>query len=176
MNTDDELIIPLGKTKIVLAGLAAGAFVAFGVWLVTIAGAMPGSGPFVLEAVGIAAVAFFGLVLIYASRKLLDNSPGLIINSKGILDNSSGMAAELIPWNEITHFSVKSVRYQRLLTVHVRDPERYLNKGNFWRRTSSKTNYKYCGSPVLISVTGLKTNIDELLTAVQAYFARYGGA
>lgn len=176
MNTDNELVIPLSKTKIVLIAFGAMVFVALGNWLIIIAGGNPRFSSDFITVVGVVAVAFFGLVFLFASKKLLDKSPGLVINSDGIVDNSSGVAAGLIPWKEITKLSVTTVQSQRFLTVHVHNPESYLDRGNWLKRIANKANYKLYGSPVQISANGLKTNFDELLEIIEQQFKKYGNS
>jgi hypothetical protein len=167
MDTDEEIIIPLSKLKLLLGLSGSICFVLLGGWLFTIV-------DFFIKAVALIAIVFFGVVAIYISKKLFDNSPGLIINSKGIFDNSSGVAVGLIPWDQITGFSVSSIQSQRFLTVHVRYPENYLNKGNFMQRMAIKANANFYDSPVHISPNSLKINFDELVIVIHQYFEKYG--
>lgn len=173
MDTDQELIIPLSKTKMILTLLGSIAFVVLGGWLLIYASNGAEFIPFFVQAVGVSAIVFFGIVAIFASKKLFDKSPGLIINAKGIFDNSSGVSVGLITWDQITGFSVSTVESQRFLTIHVHNPEAYLNRGNFLQRIAIKANSKFYGSPVQLSSNSLQTNFDELLKTIQQYHERY---
>lgn len=174
MNTSEELAIPLSKTKLVMITLGCGGFVALGIWLFIVPDQFDLSHPLWIRAVGISSIVVFGLVFLYASKKLFDNSPGLVFNSNGIIDNSSGIAAGLIPWDEITNFSITSVYRQRFLTIHVRNPDHYLGNGNFLRRMANKANLKFYGSPIQISANSVTINFDELVSICQEYFDKYG--
>lgn len=167
MNTNEEMTVPLSKTKLLFILLGAIGFVCLSGWLFTFA-------EFFIKTVAIIAIAFFGVVAIFVLKKLFDNSPGLIINSQGIFDNSSGVAVGLIPWDQITGFSVSSIQSQRILTIHVRHPEDYLNKGNFMKRMAIRANARFYDSPVQLSSNALKMNFDELITAIHQYFEKYG--
>lgn len=154
--------------------LGALTFVALGIWLFTISNEVPGRNPLFVKLASIAATAFFGLAAVVVLKKLFDNSPGLIINSKGIFDNAGGTSAGLIPWDQMTDFSILVIRGQQILAIYVRDPKPYLDKGNFLRRVANKANYKYYGTPVCISSNGLKTNFNELVKNIERYFERHG--
>lgn len=174
-DTYEDLVIPLGKTKIVLTVLGAFAFVVIGGWLVVLADAEPFPKRVLVKAVGIAGIAFFGLVFIFAFKKAFDRSPGMIVSSKGIFDNSSVMAHRfLVPWDQITGFSIVAIQGQRFLTVHILNPERYMNDPRFLHRIAIRANNKYFGSPVQLAANGLKTDFDEMVAVIERYFARYG--
>jgi hypothetical protein len=56
----------------------------------------------VLRAVAVIGAGFAGLCACYASIKVFDRRPGLVIDKEGIVDNSSGVAVGRVPWHEIT--------------------------------------------------------------------------
>jgi hypothetical protein len=166
MTKEEQIEIPLSKTKIILTFFGSLVFVGLGIWFLT---NPPKSNhwlfgnPTVIFIAGIASVIFFGLVAITIFRKFSDKKPGLTINRQGIIDNSSGVSAGLIPWTDIQEIKISQVMSQKFLMFIVRNPEDYLEKvTNPLKRKAMKMNYKTYGSPISISSNALQTNFDDL--------------
>ena len=185
MQTADETIIELSKTKLVLLVLGSCAFVAAGAWLLSFNAAEIRHGrsfgffynnPLVVYGAGLAAILFFGLCGLYGLKKLFDKKPGLVLNSSGIVDNASGVAAGFIPWSEVTGASIYEIQKQKMLIVGVRSPQRYLDRGGALKRAFNKANSKMVGSPVAISAAALKIDFAELVALFNRYHQKYGGA
>jgi hypothetical protein len=94
------------------------------------------------------AAGFFGLCALYGFIKLFDRAPGLVFDHEGIIDNSSGAVAGRVSWSEIRDIKAMTISGQRFLAFIVRDPERYLGKGNIVSRVFVKLNYKRYGTPL----------------------------
>jgi hypothetical protein len=58
---------------------------------------------------GCIAIVFFGFVGFLLLKKLIDNTPGLIISENGITDNSSGVPAGFIPWSDIVALAIERI-------------------------------------------------------------------
>ncbi len=166
MTNEEQIEIPLSRTKMILTFLGSLLFVGLGLWLLI---NPPKSNhwlfesPAVIFITGIASVIFFGLVAVTIFRKFLDNKPGLIISQHGITDNSSGVSAGLISWTDIQEIRKINVMTQKFLMVIVRNPEDYLDKvSNPLKRNAMKINYKKYGSPISISSNALQTNFEGL--------------
>ncbi|MGB5981182.1 MAG: STM3941 family protein [Nonlabens sp.] len=166
MNEENQIEIPLSKSKMIVIIIGSLAFVGLGLWFLTVPPQMNNSflaNPTVILVVSIISILFFGLISITVFRKLLDNKPGLIINSQGITDNSSGVSAGLIPWEDIVGIETTQVRSQRFLMIMVKNPEYYLDKvSNPIKRNTMRMNHRFYGSPISISATALQTNFNEL--------------
>lgn len=166
MTKEEQIEIPLSKTKITLTFLGSLVFVGFGLWVVinpprTNVGLF--SNATVIFVAGLASVLFFGLVAVTIFRKFLDNKPGLTISAEGIRDNSSGVSAGLIPWADIQEIKISQVMNQRFLMFIVSNPQYYLDKEkNLLKRNAMKLNYKSYGSPISISSNALQTNFQDL--------------
>ena len=169
MNGEKELVIPLSKLRILFIVVGAGLFTALGVTLLFFADSHSIPNPFFVRILAVALLLFFGVALIFGIRKLFDSAPGLVMNRQGILDNAGGGAARLIPWNEITKISVTKIHYQKVVTIHVRQPEHFMKKGHWLSRLINHANYKFFGSPIHISSNSLKTNFDELIETIALY-------
>jgi hypothetical protein len=175
MSQDSEaLVIPLSKGKIFLLTFGAVAFVALGVWLYLNADHISRGNPLYVRGVAAACVLFFGLCGAYASRKLFDSAPGLVIDTAGIVDNSSSISAGRIPWSDIEGFKVRTIKRQRFLTIEVRNPEKYLQRVSGLRRLLVAINARYFGSPIQITANTLAIGFDDLLKYITEARAKYG--
>lgn len=185
MESNDETIIELSSTKLVLTFLGSCAFVAAGGWMLSFDEAEIRTGrsfgflfsePWVVYGVGLASVVFFGACALYASVKLLDQRPGLVLNSTGFVDNASGVAAGFIPWSEVLGAGIYEVQGQKMLIVGLRDPQKYIDRGNALKRLLNKGSYKMMGSPVAVSSVALKIDFKELVSLFERYHRKYGVA
>jgi hypothetical protein len=184
METTDETIIEQSKKKLVLIILGSLALVAAGAWMLSLDADEIRSGrsfnfffrsPAVVYGFGGAGVICFGLSAAYAFKKMFDKRPGLVLNSSGFIDNASGIAAGFIPWTEVTGAGVYEIQGQKMLTVGLRDPQKYIDRGSALKRALNKANSGMVGSPVSISSVALKINFAELVSLFERYHRKYGG-
>ena len=169
MSTAEQRIeIPISKAKIVLMLTGALAFVALGLWFVISPPAIQTFQwitPATIKIVGYVSIIFFGLCAFFCIRKLSDKNPGLIIDEKGLIDNSSGLSAGPILWSDIENLSVIEIHGQKLIMLHVKNPQHYIDRHtNLLKRKGMELNNKMYGTPLSISSNGLKTSFDYLLT------------
>lgn len=148
--------------------LGALAFVAIGLWFViappTIENSYWGN-PVKLAIAGYASILFFGLCAFYLIRKLPDTKPGLIIDHEGLTDNSSGLSAGRVLWSDIVNLSVIQIHKQKLIMLHVKNPQEYIGRQtSLFKRKSMELNYKMYGTPLSITANGLQTSFEDLLT------------
>jgi hypothetical protein len=183
MEPTDETIIELSRMKLVLTFLGSCAFVAAGAWMLSVDAAEIRSGrsfnfffrePWVVYGFGLAAVLFFGATALYASVKLLDKRPGLVLNSSGFVDNASGVAAGFVPWSEVLGAGTYEVQGQKMLIIGLRDPQKYVDRGNAVKRLLNKGSYKMTGSPVAVSSAALRIDFKELVSLFERYHRKYG--
>ena len=163
----ERIEIPLNKSKLVMMLVGSLAFIAIGCWFVInppeIKNAFWGN-PTRLAVLGYAAIVFFGIVAFVLIRKLPDNKPGLIIDETGLTDNSGGLSAGHINWSDIEDVSVMEIQRQRMIMIHVRNPQEYIERQrNLFKRKGMQMNHKMYGTPISISANGLKTSFDELM-------------
>lgn len=172
-NTTDAIIIPLSKTKGILLLFGAIAFVAMSIWMWPSADSQTRFNPLEMKVVAVAGVSFFGLCALYGFYKIFDMRPGLIIDAQGILDNSSAIAAGQIRWDEITGWHVSEIAGQRMVTIEVVDPQRFVDRGNFISRKLNSANTKMTGSPINISSVSLRIGFDELVQTLNEAFEKH---
>jgi hypothetical protein len=178
VGADDELVIELSKSKVILMILGSFAFVAAGYWLFSMDAAAIVKeihrNPLFVHSVGIVSMVFFSLTGIIGIRKLFDKKPGLVLNSAGIIDNSSGLAAGFIPWSKITGGEIYEIRRQKMLIIKVRNPEEFIQRGNVLRQAMVRMGSKMSGSPIAITSNTLKIDFPKLLSTFEQYHRKYG--
>jgi hypothetical protein len=178
----DETIIHRSKKKMILIIFGSLAFVGIGIWILTWNAADISAGrsyrlfmnsPAFAYTLGVLAIIFFGGLSVFVAKKLFDKNPGLVLNSEGIVDNASIASPGFIPWSEITGISVFEMNKQKTLIVHLTDPKKYADQGNFLLRKLNQANTKFSGSPIYISATTLDIKFDELLDLFDQYLQKY---
>jgi hypothetical protein len=179
MDSRDETVIKLSKKKLMLLLLGASAFVAAGIWMLSLDDATIQSrrslnDPVFVHGLGLASIVFFGICGLYALKKLFDKKPGLIFNSYGIVNNASSVSAGFIPWSEILGATIFEVQKQKLLIIHVRYPQEYIAHSNPLKQALNRANYKMVGSPISISPVGLEITFSELVALFDGYLRKYG--
>jgi hypothetical protein len=183
MDSSDEKIIALSKTKIVLAILGTGTFVAIGAWFLLLDDEIIRTSssyrllfnePMYARGLGIAAIVIFGALELFFIKKLFDKKPGLVFNNSGIIDNASAVAAGFIPWSEITGYDIFEMPQQKMLIIMVSEPQKYVERGNAVKQKLNQANFKMCGSPISISANALEVNFPELISTFQQYQQKYG--
>jgi len=173
LETDETLVIPLSRTKIVALLVGAIALVGLSLWLWTVADGHSRFHPLLMKATSVAGVAFFGLCALYTCVKIFDRKPGLVIDKEGIEDNSSAVAAGRIPWHQIVGIRLGEIHRQRFLIIDVVDPRPYLDRCGFFKRMLISESLNMTGSPISISSNTLDISFDDLQRALVAGFQRY---
>ena len=160
--------IPLSRTKLILASFGSLIFVGLGFLFVIKPERFVSPfmrTPALIFIGGLASIIFFGLCLFFITKKLGDNSPGLVISEEGIFDNSSGVSAGQIKWTDIEDISVIEIHRQKLIMLHVTNPQDYIDKQTSgFKRKIMQVNYKMYGTPLSITSNGLKISFSELLS------------
>lgn len=176
----EEKVIELSKTKILLFILVAIGAVALGVWLLTLDADVIRSqrkynDPLFVRIMGVALVALFSIFGAILMKKYFDKKPGLTINSQGIVDNSSGDAVGMVLWTDVVGLKHTKISGQKMLSIEVSNPEKYISRGNLLQKATRRANNKLVGTPVNISANSLKINYDELVGLIgQSYIDNTG--
>lgn len=182
MTETNKIEIPLSRTKLTKLLFFSVLFLAGGLWMIVTNPQTSNpvfNSPIVkgLASYGSTIMGLFGIY--FFSRKLFDKKPGLILSEQGIYDNVSAFKFGLIPWSDISQVYERSVQAsiaskQHFITIGLVDPDKYISREtNFLKKKLLQANAKSYGSPIHISVNGLKTNHNELLQLVHSYFEKY---
>lgn len=163
---NDVIEIPLSKVKIVLYFIGALIFVLLGI-LYTIDPlafiSFRHQNETLIRIAGIASVIFFGMCLVFISRKLLDKKVGLRIDKDGIHDNSNVHRIGLIEWSDVTGFKMLQIASVKMLVVMTNEPSKYIERANNgMAKRAMKSNFNHLGSPLTINSGSLKIKFDDL--------------
>ena len=122
------------------------------------------------DAVFIAAIVFFGFGVWICLKTILSTKPAVSISEKGICDNVSfGM----IEWEDVAGFRKVRIQKQDYILILLENPEKYIEKFNFFKQKRLSLNLKQYGTPVMIHTGNLKINQKELLNMVRKEWAEY---
>jgi hypothetical protein len=180
--SQDETIIEFSPAKTALGILGCVAFIVAGIWMLTLDPAQVASGksfrlffnsPLFARVLGVVAIVVFGGLAIWLAKRIFSTDGGIVLNSEGITDHASSAAAGFIPWNEIAGMSVFEMSGQKMLILHVTDPQKYIEQGSGLKRKLNSSNYNMCGSPISFSTKTLKANFDELQYTFERYLQKY---
>ncbi len=172
----DNIEIPLSRIKLFFIILGCLLFVALGVFILLNAENMQTrktENPFVMTAIAVIAILFFGAILISVFKKLFENRMGMIINDKGIWDNSNGVSIGLIEWKDIQNIRKSQVMLTKFLLIDVKNPEKYLNNaGSKFKASIMRRNMQTYGTPISISSGGLKWGFRKIESTIIREFKR----
>lgn len=172
----DKIEIQLSKTKILLLLIGATVFVVLGTLFIMNPEQFKSPifrNPETIRIAGIAAVAFFGLYLVFIVKKLFDNKIGLTIDQNGITDNSNATSVGLIEWDDITDIGTVQVASTKILMLETDKPEKYIERArNGISKRAMKANYKMYGSPLSIISNSLKIKYEELERMIREEFEK----
>jgi len=162
----DKIEIQLSKTKILLLLIGATVFVVLGTLFIMNPEQFKSPifrNPETIRIAGIAAVAFFGLCLVFIAKKLFDSKVGLTIDQNGITDNSNATSVGLIEWEDIIDIGTVQIASTKILMLQTDKPENYIERAkNGISKRAMKANNKMYGSPLSIISNSLKIKYDDL--------------
>jgi hypothetical protein len=178
MELIDEKIIRMSRTAMAFVTILGFVFVAFGYWMFQtdayqLSKMRHHNDPFTTHVFGILSIALGISLAVFSIKAIVDNKPGLILNSKGILKNPNSPTARLIPWNEIVSFGVVEYRSDTRLVVSVKYPGKYNGVGGGFDQRIKGAEARRFGSPVTISATFLKIDVEELENLCNSYLEKY---
>ncbi|MCP4142860.1 MAG: hypothetical protein GY755_21670 [Chloroflexi bacterium] len=176
MNTEQELVFPLNKSKIILRMVLQVAFFIGFSFLFKNSVAHP-KGDLFLMILSPAMMVFWASIFFVYLTALLGKEPGLIINPNEIINNTTGVSAEKISWNNIAKTYVTYVgKYGsvRFLTIEVYDFEQYLGQGNILSRTFKWVHHAFFRSSIHLSADTIDISFEEMVETIKRYHKKYG--
>ena len=118
----------------------------------------------------IVVIIFFGFTALIYLKMILSTKPVISISEKGICDN---VFFGLIEWENVAGFrKVKIQKYDYILIL-LENPEKYIEKFNFFKQKWLSLNLKQYGTPVMIHIGNLKIDQEELLNIARKEWAEY---
>ena len=122
------------------------------------------------DVIFIVVIIFFGFTALIYLKIILSTKPTLSISEKGICDN---VFFGLIEWEDVAGFRKLRVQKQDYILILLENPEKYIEKFNFFKQKWLNFNLKQYGTPVMIHTENLKIDQEELLNIVQKEWAEY---
>ena len=150
--------------RLALFFVLALAFVAGGAWVAGLFGPAPRPGR---EWVGWIAMAFFGLGAIVILGRFFDGNDQIVVDDRGLYWRQ--WSTDLIPWSQIVDVREASVRNQRFLCIHLRDPERYSAMTLLGKLGMSSKAMGF--GDIAINAVGTDKSFDALKDAVLAHWS-----
>ena len=178
-KTSEETIVYLNKLSTVVSTLLSVMFVLGGIWLLTLDPQLIENksaftnffnSPLLVYTASIIAILFFGGCCIYGIRRCLDTTPGLVISSKGIFDNSNAVSLGFIHWEDIIGIQENRFFMLRQLSLLVKNPEKYILRGNIFQRLIHRCNLTMLDTPIHIGTSQLQIKHKNLIKVIRRYF------
>lgn len=154
-------------------------FVLLGGWMIF--SGIRGEEPLLIAVVGLAAVLFFGLTLLFFLYHLVKRQPTLRVDEEGLLDTSSLVAGGLIAWGEISELKLYTYHGQTFIGINLHDADAYLARQSGLKRLLMRVNKGLVQAHVNIAQPGIATPLHVLYEEVkrrweQATYAAEGKA
>jgi len=118
-------------------------------------------------------VAFFGLCLGGILSQLFKHGPTVVIDELGVFDRRLRIGR--IPWEDIASVSIAQVRRRRLISLWLRNEERYLPQDSAVVRRLAAASRAAGVSPFSISFMGLTPGLDEAYARLRARLPERAG-
>lgn len=171
---NDQIEIPLSKTKLWLLNIGSILFVLISIWMLIANVGFHRYNPIVVKLAAIAGILFFGATSFFGFKKLFDKKFGLIINEEGILDNTSGISVGLIKWDDIVDIQINQVMTNKFISIYVKNQDEYIAKAkNKMMARIMKSNIRMVGTPISISSNTLSYNFNNLKELIFSSFDKY---
>ena len=152
------------KKKALLGFFLSAMFVVLVIWMILEAENIKTPflrNPLLIRMVGISGVLFFGLGMWVTLKQLFSKKSMLILDEAGI--HLKPPTERIIRWKDITHFSEIKINSVKIIIIHVKNPEEYIdNKSNKIRKNLMNFNLNNYGSPFTISVATMDISYAEL--------------
>jgi hypothetical protein len=110
----------------------------------------------------VALIFYTSISLVSYLKVIFDRTAMLKLTDAAMIDNSSIFSCGEILWEDIADVTMKQGINMQFLMVKLKNPEKYLPKGNFLKRYFIQNRIKKLGAPIILSSTHLKCNIDVL--------------
>ncbi len=172
----DEVFIPINRKKMIIMTVVY-SILGIGAFLVTfyLGESQDWVSPTVFKVASVIVLLFFMVLAGTFAKNVKSAAAGLTINRKGINDQANSISSGLIYWKDIKGISKIKTPSSQYILVMVKKPQKYIEnaKNNAIKRllNHNLANYK---TPIVINVTALQTNLDELEGIIAEYSGRFG--
>lgn len=166
-ETINEVAIPVSRSKVGFLAIGSLAMAVAAGWMLLSA---PGTNSFHQIVLGLGIV-FFLLGAGVQFRLLLRNEPGLVVNRQGFLFRPTGLAFGWVDWADVTGVREGRSRGGAILSVLLRDPQKYVARGNWLQRLAKAINWRLTGTPVAFTTGSLQASPAEVVLIFQKFLS-----
>lgn len=166
-GTPPEVAIPISRSKVGFLAIGSLAMAVAAGWMLLSA---PGTNAFHRFVLG-SGVVFFLLAAGVQFRLLLRNEPGLVANRQGFLFRPTGVAFGWVDWADVSGVREGGSRGGAILSILVRDPQKYIARGNWLQRLAKAINCRLIGTPVSFTTGSLQANPAEVVLIIQRFLS-----
>ena len=124
----------------------------------------------VLQFVVAALLIVLVLGVAHLANRLIGRRPGLVLDRAGVTFNPRDQHEGHIRWNDVEEVTVIRESGTPFVMINVKNPEEHLNRGNLMDRIFSRLNYRWYGSPIHLSNSGLEISFEALEAQVRRFF------
>jgi len=117
-------------------------------------------------------VLFFGFCLVFIIRRSKTKAV-FIADENGITDYSSALALGFIHWYDIESISLRVFMSEKYIEVEIKDNEKYLDRLNWLKKVTIKSNVKRGFSICLITLNGTGVKPEAVLPKLITLFNLY---
>ncbi|GGF90171.1 hypothetical protein GCM10010912_39180 [Paenibacillus albidus] len=163
MNTlmkQESFKVYTGKRNLWLMALAGLAFVAAGVWMISLY--LEGGESILIALVGLVCTVFFGACLLYIIKMMFDRGPAVILDEQGVTDHSSFTSGGTIRWDEIENLELFHLSGQKMIGIQLKDPQAYLANQRGFKGWLMRVNHRMVDAPVNIAQAALPIPLEQL--------------
>lgn len=173
IDTSGTVVVGYSRRKLALYAIGSAAFVAAGLWMIGIDKPIGRSSPETVRFWGYAAVAFFGLMLLYSASLLLRARSAVIsLSPQGLRDVR--VSLDTVPWASIASIGTWAYSGQRIMVLTLHPGEEAKLRLTRLARWTRSANAQLGADGLSITAQGTDIGHDALLAATTAFARRYG--
>lgn len=153
------------KKKTLLLFFLSIIFVVLGIWMIMEAENIKTPflrNPLLIRIVGVSGVLLFGYAMVVMVKQLFRKKLMFVLDETGI--HQKLPKNQFLKWNDIEGFSEIKINSVKIIIIHVKNPEEYIDKeANKIRKKMMNYNLTHYGSPFTIAVSTMDIGYEELL-------------
>ena len=167
----DAYVANYSRTRLLLLGLGAVAFVVVGMWMAGLFGEPPASrrlSPEMTTLVGWFSIVFFGLCGVFIVRQFFTAGVAFRIDAQGI--THAQVVKQSFGWDEITRLQPVKISNQPMVCYEV-VPER-LEQLTGLRAKLASANRSMTGCSFALALSGTDAKMDDVVAALEHFAPR----
>jgi hypothetical protein len=115
--------------------------------------------------VAAACVLLFGIAAVVLARRIFETRPRITLDDTGLCDRTLGVGT--IPWSEITDAQIVTVGNVQMISLTVRDPQRWTQQYNPTQQVLAKLNRSLGFAELNLATADLNVKASDLLALIR---------